>query len=1778
MTSSNQSSPHPIVNKGSRESDCLQQPGSDRVGQRSKFTQKSGALLFFMLLATLYFSALAYAADETPPDGDTAHTAERVTPGGNTAAAAAFDIIDTDPAPSAFAGVTLTNTVSATFNGDLNTDTIAANVLIRGSQQGRFNGTFQYDNGAKKFIFTPDRPFAFGESISVIGTAQVRSTGNDPLTPHQWEFMAGYREKRCIQGFTEVSDFVPVWQSSTEWGDMDRDGDLDIIIAGESLGNPVTNIYRNDNGQFTKINAGIVGVSAAAIALGDYDNDYDLDVLVTGLDPVGNAVTRIYRNDGPTTFTNINAPLIPVSLGDANWVDYDNDGRLDVFVHGDSSFGITTRLYHNDGNNQFNEVSTNFPGVNNSSSDWADYDGDGDPDLLLTGTQGTSFVSEIYRNDNGLFTAIGAGLQPVGDSAVIWNDFDGDGDEDILLTGETSQTTPTPISRVYRNDNGVFTIAANLSGVLDGAVATSDFDNDGDIDFVISGKDHTEQVKTILYENRGGTFVVYPANLPAINLGALAWGDFDGDYDADLMITGFSVSSSAVIASAAMGSSIVTGLYRNTDCPSDVFIEQTVVPTTVVSSQPVTITLNFGNLGIVTATKVLIRDIIPSGINVTGVTSSASNGSIQIVDSGKVPAYEWRVSDLLVGDSGTITITGEVNPTPGVVFTNTARISAAKDITFTNNTVTQTIVVPFRVIATSPSGGDKVSTPLDEPAALTFEVAIQPNSVTPQSLRLYGSNSGYLGHVDGNYDAGTRTYQVWGERDFVQGEVVTVIGTKQIRSGPGAPLIPYQWQFVAGDDINRCVGDFIIQSTTLPDLDNGSVDWGDYDNDGDPDLLIAGNGNGIISRIYRNNGNGLFTDIGAPLSGVRDGVVRWVDYDADGDLDAFLTGSNGANRIANLYQNNGGSFAAVSTGFTAVTDSAAAWADYDNDGYLDLLLTGQADSGRVTRLYRNQGNGTFTGINTGLPALSNGAVAWADYDNDGYLDLALTGDSDGGRVTAIFHNDGGSFTAGGIALTAVNASAMAWGDIDKDGDPDLIVIGDDGSGGNTTLYRNDSGVFNPVATGLPGVSNGTVAWGDYDNDGLLDLLLTGSTAGGPVATIYRQLNGAFTALDAGLTGATASSAAWGDYDDDQDLDLILLGHDGNTAHTQLYRNTDCISDLSIVKSVSQTTAEAGDILTYTIVFTNAGPQPAVNVVISDDLPLDLTNVQVISQPIGSGVHITDTGAAVGKKWLVSDLAVNEGGIITLTAEVLPGNPGEVFYNWLMIEATHDITDTNNWSEAGVARPFHITATVPSAAKVGFPLGGAPQAIFDADMADYTGSDRTFLVYGDQSGLRSGFVTYDIISRTLTYIPSAPFHQGEAIHLIGTSALRSLDDAPLQPYQWHFVAGAVDPERCLAGFTQMTNPFTALTKSSAAWADYDQDGDLDLLLIGSSDGANRFTKLYRNDGNHHFSEIPTTLPALHSGAVAWGDYDQDGDPDIALSGSGSGGPLAAIYRNDAGTFVNLNAPLTGVTNSAMAWGDIDNDGDLDLIVTGSTNGSAGLSRLYRNDGGAFVAVTTTLPNLQRGSVEWGDYDQDGYLDLLLAGTTDGTTALTRIYRNDNRGGFADSNANLPGIFDGDAAWSDYDGDGDLDLFLAGLTTGGGRVARLVRYDGGVSYTDVTGSNGFVAVSQAAVDWGDYDNDGDPDLLIAGTTNGSTPSLQVMTNQGNGTFTPYTHTFDGVYGGAARWVDYDGDSALDLLLTGTGSAGNTLRLYRSRDCISDLGPPNGSAQAVCCPAMR
>src|SRR5262249_55448567 len=116
--------------------------------------------------------------------------------------------------------------------------------------------------------------------------------------------------------------------------------------------------------------------------------------------------------------------------------------------------------------------------------------------------------------------------------------------------------------------------------------------------------------------------------------------------------------------------------------------------------------------------------------------------------------------------------------------------------------------------------------------------------------------------------------------------------------------------------------------------------------------------------------------------------------------------------------------------------SSLAWGDYDNDGRLDLLLTGATGGGNVSRLFHNDGNGAFHNATPPGPAgVSSRSAAWGDYDNDGRLDLLLTGDTGSGFLSRLFHNDGGGafHDATPAGLPAVSISSAAWGDYDNDG-------------------------------------------------------------------------------------------------------------------------------------------------------------------------------------------------------------------------------------------------------------------------------------------------------------------------------------------------------------------------------------------------------------------------------------------------------------------------------------------------------------------------------------------------------------------------------------------------------------------------------------------------------------------------------------------------------------------------------------------------------------------------
>jgi hypothetical protein len=137
-----------------------------------------------------------------------------------------------------------------------------------------------------------------------------------------------------------------------------------------------------------------------------------------------------------------------------------------------------------------------------------------------------------------------------------------------------------------------------------------------------------------------------------------------------------------------------------------------------------------------------------------------------------------------------------------------------------------------------------------------------------------------------------------------------------------------------------------------------------------------------------------------------------------------------------------------------------------------------------------------------------------------------------------------------------------------------------------------------------------------------------------------------------------------------------------------------------------------------------------------------------------------------------------------------------------------------------------------------------------------------------------------------------------------------------------------------------------------------------------------------------------------GFAAWGDYDNDGDLDLLFGGNSNEGWIARIYRNDSGTFVDANAGLLPVIWSSGAWGDYDNDGDLDIMLMGyDPVAQVRVSRLYRNDTGTFVDSGQIFHNLFLGTLSWMDYDKDGDLDLLIAGNTGTAGAdFLGIYRN------------------------------------------------------------------------------------------------------------------------------------------------------------------------------------
>ncbi|MBU1700584.1 MAG: VCBS repeat-containing protein [Candidatus Eisenbacteria bacterium] len=354
----------------------------------------------------------------------------------------------------------------------------------------------------------------------------------------------------AVVTFTDINaGLVGTYYGDTIWGDYDGDGDLDLLVTGgSSASSPITRLYRNDGGgTFTFLSNLLPDLIFAAAAWGDYDNDGDLDLVLHGRESVDSVVHRVYRNDGAFGFHDIDAGLPEMLGGSTCWVDYDNDGDLDIFATGSRPDGPVdiTRIFRNDGVNTFTEMAAGFPDLSGSFGAWGDYDNDGDMDLLFTGVDLLPFEKTIsaqthlYRNDGGTFTEIPTDFQACGYGYSAWGDYDNDGDLDVVIAG--LDETEARLTIIYRNDGeALFTdISAGLVGANNCAVAWGDGDNDGDLDLLLTGSQAISDPITIFYRNDGGgSFVPTTNNLLQVGEGSVGWGDYDNDGDLDLVVAG----------------------------------------------------------------------------------------------------------------------------------------------------------------------------------------------------------------------------------------------------------------------------------------------------------------------------------------------------------------------------------------------------------------------------------------------------------------------------------------------------------------------------------------------------------------------------------------------------------------------------------------------------------------------------------------------------------------------------------------------------------------------------------------------------------------------------------------------------------------------------------------------------------------------------------------------------------------------------------------------------------------------------------------------------------------------------------------------------------------------------------------------------------------------------------------------------------------------------------------------------------------------------------------
>ncbi len=680
---------------------------------------------------------------------------------------------------------------------------------------------------------------------------------------------------------------------------------------------------------------------------------------------------------------------------------------------------------------------------------------------------------------------------------------------------------------------------------------------------------------------------------------------------------------------------------------------------------------------------------------------------------------------------------------------------------------------------------------------------------------------------------------------------------------------------------------------------NGCVAIADVDGDSFPDLLVTGrkNGNTLSSKLYINDGTGNFSDkVDPPFLSVESGSMAVADFNGDQHPDVILTGRiNQYDRFppgARLYINDGtGIFEEMkASSLSRVSNSAIAVADVNGDGFIDVLITGKDMSGDpIAKLYTNDGEGHFTeALNTPFVGVEHGAVAISDLNGDHHVDILITGKKGSFSFTSkLYINDGsGHFSEmPNTPFAGVFLSAIAIEDVNRDQHPDVVISGvGDSLRRSTKLYINDGlGNFTEMPnTPFDEMNWSSVAIVELTGDNYPDLLCAGENGGRNEKTKLYSNDGLGNFVEVPVSpfaDVSYSTITIGDIDGDQQSDVIITGRKFGLSLLSVYTN----SGSGHFKAKKELPFASVYLSSAAIVDLNDDPHP-------DLLITGRTGQSNRRYDRRTNLYINDRTGRFSDmdNSMFPDVSNSAVAVVEVNDDKIP----DVLISGITM-ADEPLTKLYSGREAG---PF----IEMSSAFEGLYEGSV--AIADVDGNQYP----DILITGQKDYKRPPITKLYLNSGTGTFME------------------------------------------------QHVTLFPGVRNSSVAIADVNSDQNADIFITGEDSLKNAVAKLFLNTGSGKFSEmVDAPFPGVFHSSIAIADVTGDGHSDIFLSGLTSYGdpPLTKFYVNTGtGHFTEVkDAPFEGVYAGSVVVADVDGDESPDVFISGKKGSKDYISKLYINDG-------------------------------------------------------------------------------------------------------------------------------------------------------------------------------------------------------------------------------------